>query len=98
MRRASGKEEAPVNSTGASFVPVGAGCLGGGGVLARSLGGHLGLLAALFALEAGLQGPGALEVVADIDVQASEAFGLDFDLIAVHEGVQAAVVGAHRED
>src|SRR5215211_7909917 len=38
--------------------------------------------------------PGALEVVAHVDAQAAEPIDLKLDLVAVLEGMQAAMVGA----
>src|SRR5262249_50154651 len=43
-------------------------------------------------------GPGALELVLAVELQAGEAFGLELDHVAVHERAQAAMVGAGRED
>src|SRR5207244_10008399 len=44
-----------------------------------------------------LSAPGALEVVADVEVQPAQALGLDLDPIAVLEAAQPAVIRAGRD-
>src|SRR5271166_5954882 len=42
--------------------------------------------------------PGALEIIANSELQATEAGGFEFDRIAVHERIESAVVGSGRDD
>ena len=68
-----------------AYLPVSCGVVGGSSFL-------------LLALEARLARPGALEVVAHVEAQPAQALGLELDLVAVLERVQAAMVGAGGED
>src|SRR5262245_20373539 len=67
------------------------------GVLPTGLGGRA-VVALLLALEPGLASPGPLELVLDVDGQLAQPLGLDLDLVAVHERVETAMVGAGGQD
>src|SRR6185436_15769730 len=67
-------------------------------VFAAGLLGVHALGAAFLVLQAGYARPGALLIVLHRDVQRAEPFGGELDLVAVHERVETAVVGAGRED
>ena len=49
-------------------------------------------------LQPGFPCPGALEIVADLHVQAAERFGFELDQITVLKWVQAAVIGATSQN
>src|SRR4030095_16421854 len=68
-----------------------------GGVLARQLR-RGALLLLLLSVQPRLTSPGALEVVADVEAQATEPLGLDLDPVPVLEAAQAAMVRARRDD
>src|SRR5262249_19555353 len=53
---------------------------------------------ALLVLQASDAPPSALEIVAHGDVQRAAAFAGELDLVAVHEWIEPAMVGAGRED
>ena len=71
--------------------------LGDRGVLSAGLRGAAGE-ALLFALEVRFLHPGALQVVLHVDVQAAEALDFQFDLVAILEGMEPAVVRAEGGD
>src|SRR4051794_12774166 len=56
------------------------------------------ILPVFLALSARFTGPRSMQVVAHADPQAAKALRFEFDRIAVHERVQAAMVGAGRQD
>src|SRR5256885_13106613 len=66
-------------------------------VLARQLRRRAFLLL-LLAIQARLPAPGALEVVADVEAEPAQPFGLDLDPVAVLESAEAAMVRAGRDD
>src|SRR5262249_34104406 len=79
----------------------GAGAAPSVGALLRVLAGRLrgrAFLALVLAGQARLAAPGALEVVADADVQPAEALALQLDGVAVLEAAEPAMVGAGGED
>jgi hypothetical protein len=53
---------------------------------------------ALLMLQAGDARPGALLIVTHRDVQRAAAFAGELDLVAVHERIEAAMVGAGGQD
>src|SRR5436190_19767562 len=56
------------------------------------------LLRRLMHLEARLALPFALQLVLDAESEAPEPLGLDLDLVAVHERIEPAMVGARGDD
>src|SRR4051794_31068259 len=56
------------------------------------------LCPALLVLEAGDARPAALVLILHLDVQRAKPLAGELDLVAVHERVQTAMVGAGRQD
>jgi hypothetical protein len=54
--------------------------------------------AALFVLQTGDARPSTLEIVAHRDVQRAAALAGELDLVAVHERIEPAMVGASGQD